>query len=44
MVVLPRCPSRHEPARLQPEGLPIPADNYPNELARVWGSRLRGAV
>ena len=39
MVVLarsPGCPSRHEPARSQ--GLPIPADNFPNELARVCDS------
>ena len=37
MVVLARCPccpSRHEPARLQ--GFRIPADNFPNELARVY--------
>ena len=36
MVVLassPGCPSRHEPARSQ--GFQIPADNFPNELARV---------
>ena len=35
MVVLPGCPSRrrHEPARSQ--GIPIPANNFPNELARV---------
>ena len=36
MVVLargPGCPSRHEPARSQ--GFGIPADNFPNELARV---------
>ena len=36
MVVLPCCPSRHEPARSQ--GLPIPADNFPNELARLCDS------
>ena len=39
MVVLARssgCPSRHEPARSQ--GFPIPADNFPNELARVCDS------
>ena len=36
MVVLPGCPSRHEPARSQ--GLPIPADNLPSELARVCDS------
>ena len=33
MVVLSRCPSLHEPARSQ--GFPIPADNFPSELARV---------
>ena len=36
MVVMarrPGCPSRHEPARSQ--GFLIPADNGPNELARV---------
>ena len=39
MVVLargPGCPSRHEPARSQ--GFGIPADNFPNELARVCDS------
>ena len=38
MVVLPGlgCPSRHEPARSQ--GLPIPADNFPNKLTRVCDS------
>ena len=39
MVVLarsPGCPSRHEPARSQ--GFQIPADNFPNELARVCDS------
>ena len=39
MVVLarsPGCPSRHEPARSQ--GFEIPADNFPNELARVCDS------
>ena len=39
MVVLargPGCPSRHEPARSQ--GFRIPADNFPNELARVCDS------
>ena len=30
------CPSRPEPARSQ--GLGIPADNFPNELARVCDS------
>ena len=33
IVVLPGCPSRHEPARSQ--GFQIPADNFPYELARV---------
>ena len=45
MVVLPGCPSRHEPARPQPEGLQIPADIFPNEPARVndpVGSRRPG--
>ena len=32
----PGCPSRHEPARSQ--GFQIPADNFPNELARVCDS------
>ena len=39
MVVLargPGCPSRHEPARSQ--RFRIPADNFPNELARVCDS------
>ena len=39
MVVLargPGCPSRHEPARL--EEFVIPADIFPNELARVCDS------
>ena len=39
MVVLarsPGCPSRHEPARSQV--FRIPADNFPNELARVCDS------
>ena len=36
MVVLSRCPSLHEPARSQ--GFPIPADNFPSELARVCDS------
>ena len=39
MVVLargPGCPSRHQPARSH--GFPIPADNFPNELARVCDS------
>ena len=30
---VPGCPSRHEPALSQ--GFRIPADNFPNELARV---------
>ena len=37
MVVLARGaggPSRHEPA--QSQGFRIPADNFPNELARVF--------
>ena len=29
----PGCPSRHEPARSH--GIPIPADNFPNELVYV---------
>ena len=32
----PGCPSRHEPAR--PQGFQNPADNFPNELARVCDS------
>ena len=32
----PGCPSRQEPARSQ--GFPIPADNFPNEVARVCDS------
>ena len=39
-VVLPGCPSRYEPARSQ--GLPIPANTFPNELARVWDSQAVG--
>ena len=45
MAVLPGCPSRHEPARSQ--GFQIPANNFPNELARMCDSvesRWRGAV
>ena len=36
MDVLPCCPSRYELARSR--GLPIPTDNFPNELARVCDS------
>ena len=38
MVVLPGCPSRHEPAPSRSQVFPFPAHNFSDELARVCDS------